>query len=70
VGGHEALLYATSAHLRDAAAVANTTGGQQRLLNTSTFNTWIAIRRSGDQTLADLYTRRFSAESGWRSMPG
>jgi hypothetical protein len=60
--GHEALLYQTSTRIRNDAAAANTTGGQQRLLDTSTFNTWIAVRQTGDQKLADLYVRRFSPE--------
>jgi hypothetical protein len=60
--GHEALLYQTSSRLRNEANAANTTGGQQRLLDTSTFNTWIAVRQSGDRKLADLYVRRFSPE--------
>jgi hypothetical protein len=60
--GRESLLYQTSSRLRTEAATANTTGGQQRLLDTSTFNTWIAVRQSGDQKLADLYVRRFSPE--------
>jgi hypothetical protein len=60
--GREALLYQTSSRLRTHAASANTTGGQQRLLDTSTFNTWISVRQTGDQDLAHLYVRRFSPE--------
>jgi hypothetical protein len=60
--GHEALLYQTSAHLRSEAGAANTTGGQRRLLDTSTFNTWIVTQETGDRKLADLYVRRFSPE--------
>jgi hypothetical protein len=39
-----------------------TLGGQQRLLDVTTFNSWIQARSSGDQELAALYVRRFSPE--------
>src|ERR1700675_1024857 len=39
--GRQAFLYATSAKLRVDAGVAATEGGQQRLLDVVTFNTWI-----------------------------
>jgi hypothetical protein len=39
-----------------------TLGGQQRLLDVSTFNTWIQAKSSGDEKLAALYVRRFSPE--------
>jgi hypothetical protein len=60
--GREALLYQTSSRIRSEADVANTAGGQQRLLDTSTFNTWIQARQLGAHKLADLYVRRFSPE--------
>ena len=60
--GREALLYQTSSRLRNEADAANTTGGQQRLLDTSTFNTWILVRELGEKRVADLYVRRFSPE--------
>lgn len=60
--GQQALLYGTSAGLRTEAAVAATEGGQQRLLDVVTFNTWIQARRQNDQGLADVYARRFSRE--------
>jgi len=42
--GRQALLYGTSARLRVEAAVDATQGGQQRLLDVVTFNTWIRLQ--------------------------
>jgi len=39
-----------------------TLGGQQRLLDVSTFNTWIQAKAEGRTELAALYVRRFSPE--------
>ena len=39
-----------------------TLGEQQRLLDVTTFNTWIEARSEGRQELAALYERRFSPE--------
>ena len=39
-----------------------TLGGQQRLLDVSTFNTWIEATSEGRDELAALYERRFSPE--------
>ncbi len=39
-----------------------TLGGQQRLLEVSTFNTWIEARSEGRSELAALHERRFSPE--------
>jgi len=41
---------------------ADTLGGQQRLLDISTFNTWIEERTQGEERVADLYIDRFSPE--------
>ena len=60
--GRQALLYGTSSRLRVEAAVAATEGGQQRLMDVMTFNTWIQAHETNDQLLADLYLRRFSPE--------
>jgi len=60
--GQQAFLYGTSSRLRAEAGVAATEGGQQRLLDVSTFNTWIIAKEQGDEKLADLYVRRFSPE--------
>jgi hypothetical protein len=60
--GHQALLYGTSARLRVEAAVAGTEGGQQRLLDVVTFNTWIEAKQRADEQLAAIYVRRFSPD--------
>jgi hypothetical protein len=60
--GRESLLYQTASRLRSQSSIAYTTGGQQRLLDTSTFNTWIQAHVAGEDELADLYVRRFSPE--------
>ena len=39
-----------------------TLGGQQRLLDVTTFNTWIEARFEGRTELMALYERRFSPE--------
>ena len=39
-----------------------TLGGQRRLLDVSTFNTWIQSKSAGRARLAALYVRRFSPE--------
>ena len=54
--------YGTSATMRFKADELITLGGQQRLLDVSTFNTWIQATTDGKQDLADLYERRFSPE--------
>jgi hypothetical protein len=54
--------YGTSAAMRFKADELITLGGQQRLLDVSTFNTWIQATTDGKQELADLYVRRFSPE--------
>jgi hypothetical protein len=60
--GHQAFEYGTSSRLRFEADQEATAGGQQRLLDVSTFNTWIQARAAGNTTLAALYVRRFSPE--------
>lgn len=60
--GRQGYLYGTSAWLRVEAAAAATEGGQQRLLDVATFNTWIVAHESKNEHLADLYARRFSPE--------
>jgi hypothetical protein len=60
--GQTALLYGSSAKLRMEAAVDATEGGQQRLLDVVTFNTWIEAAQQHDETLVALYIRRFSPE--------
>lgn len=48
--------------IRVEADEAATLGGQQRLLDVSTFNTWIEARAQGEDEIADLYVERFSPE--------
>jgi hypothetical protein len=60
--GHSAELYGRASTLRVEADELVTLGGQQRLLDVSTFNTWIQARNEGNQKLAALYVRRFSTE--------
>jgi hypothetical protein len=60
--GRQALLYGTSARMRVEAAVDATQGGQQRLLDVVTLNTWIHLRETHSDNLAGVYVRRFSPE--------
>jgi hypothetical protein len=58
--GRQALLYGMADTIRIVADENLTLGGQQRLLDVSTFNTWIQAKTRGEEELADLYVRRFS----------
>jgi hypothetical protein len=60
--GRQAELYGESSTILVEADEALTLGGQQRLLDVSTFNTWIEARNEGKHDLAALYERRFSPE--------
>jgi hypothetical protein len=60
--GRQALLYGQSSTVRIEADEQLTLGGQQRLVDVTTFNTWIQAEARGDSELADLYVRRFSPE--------
>jgi hypothetical protein len=60
--GQQAYLYGVASRQRIEADSAATLGGQQKLLDVSTFNTWIQARDSGDDQLAALYVKRFSPE--------
>jgi hypothetical protein len=60
--GRQAELYGESATIRVRAAQLLTLGGQQRLLDVTTFNTWIEAQSEGRRGLAALYERRFSPE--------
>jgi hypothetical protein len=60
--GRQAELYGESSTVRNEANQALTLGGQQRLLDITTFNTWIEARSEGRDDLAALYERRFSPE--------
>jgi hypothetical protein len=60
--GRQSELYGEASTLRIAGDELVTLGGQQRLLDVSTFNTWIQARNEGREKLAALYVRRFSQE--------
>jgi hypothetical protein len=60
--GRQAYLYGLASKYRVEAEGAATAGGQARLLDVSTFNTWIQAESSGNNQLAALYVRRFSPE--------
>lgn len=60
--GRQSFLYAESTRFRIEADEARTIGGQQRLLDVSTFNTWIEESAQGQDEIADLYVERFSPE--------
>ena len=60
--GRQALLYGTATRVRIEADETITLGGQQKLLDVSTFNTWIQAKQAGNEHLAALYVRRFSPE--------
>jgi len=60
--GREAELYAQASTIRVRADQVLTLGGQQRLLDVTTFNTWIEARFEGRRELTELYERRFSPE--------
>lgn len=60
--GRQAELYGHASTMRIEADQALTLGGQQRLLDVTTFNTWIQAKKEGRDELAALYVRRFSPE--------
>ena len=60
--GRQSLDYAISTRLRTQANDASLLGGQQRLLDVSTFNTWIQAKQQGEHELAAIYVKRFSNE--------
>jgi hypothetical protein len=58
--GRQAELYGRASTTRSQADQSLTLGGQQRLLDITTFNTWIEATSEGRDDLAALYERRFS----------
>ena len=60
--GRETELYAQASTIRVRADQILTLGGQQRLLDITTFNTWIEARFERRTKLMALYERRFSPE--------
>jgi hypothetical protein len=60
--GRQTQLYGRASTIRIQADELTTLGGQRRLLDVSTFNTWIQSKSAGRARLAALYERRFSPE--------
>jgi hypothetical protein len=60
--GLQAERYGKASALRVEADQQLTLGGQQRLVDISTFNTWIQAKTAGQDRLAALYERRLSPE--------
>lgn len=60
--GRSALYYGQAATLRAQASRLATLGGQQKLLDVTTFNTWIDAIASGHPQVAALYVKRVSPE--------
>jgi len=60
--GLQAERYGTASAIRIQADEKLTLGGQQKLLDVATFNTWIQAKNDGNDALAALYARRFSPE--------
>jgi hypothetical protein len=60
--GRQAELYGEDSAIRIRADQLLTLGGQQKLLDVSTFNTWIEAQAQGQTELAELFERRFSPE--------
>lgn len=60
--GRQAERYGTASAIRIQADELLTLGGQQKLLDVATFNTWIQAKKDGRERLAALYIRRFSPE--------
>jgi hypothetical protein len=60
--GHQAFLYGNSSRLRVEASIVATEGGQRRLLDVTTFNTWMREKETKQERLAALYVHRFSPE--------
>lgn len=60
--GRQAELYASASTTRVEADQKLTLGGQQKLLDVTTFNTWIEAKADQRPDLAALYERRFSPE--------
>jgi hypothetical protein len=60
--GLQSLRYAQASSARAQANRASTRAGQDRLQDLVNFNRWLEVSAQGDQTLADLYRRRFRPE--------
>jgi hypothetical protein len=60
--GRQGYLYGTATRLRVEAAVASAEGGQRRIMDVTTFNSWIKEKESKDERTAAQYVHRFSPE--------
>ena len=60
--GRQAFLYGEASRYGVEATTAATLGGQERLMDITTFSTWIQAKTSGNQEVAALFERRFSPE--------
>lgn len=73
--GRNALYYGQASKYRTTATQLSTAGGQQKLLDVMTFNTWIQADEAGNKRLAELYVKRFSkpfriAFDAWKAAGG
>jgi hypothetical protein len=57
--GREAKLYGDSSRIRFAATFANTRGGQKQIYDSTTVNSWLNAKLTGNEKLAGAYRRRF-----------
>jgi hypothetical protein len=60
--GRQAERYGAASAIRIQADEQLTLGGQQKLLDVATLNTWIQAKKDGHEKVADLFVRRFSPE--------
>jgi hypothetical protein len=60
--GNQAELYGESSRLRVTAEGLATLAGQERLYDTTTFNSWLDARSRGDRRLSQFLERRFREE--------
>ena len=60
--GRQAFLYGEASKDRVEATSAATLGGQERLMDITTFGTWIQAKTSGNHEVAALFVHRFSPE--------
>lgn len=60
--GRQAFLYGEASRLRVTAAKEATLGGQERLYDVTTFDSWIGPYVHGDEEVASVFERRFRPE--------
>jgi hypothetical protein len=61
-GGREAELYGQASKYRVEATRLSTLGGQARIYDVMTFNSWLQAGASGDEQIAAMFERRFTPE--------